>query len=163
MYTLDQIQTEFKNVVEQAGCTLTTPILINGRLTRTLGRVVYNYNTPTKVEFSRQFLDTSNDESIHQVILHEAAHYIAVKRSGQRHGHDEYFKRICAEIGCSNDKTTSHVERIVSPEKVFKYAIYCPNCGFIAGRHKWCSVLDNLEYCVCNKCGSEELSYVVNS
>lgn len=159
MYDLNKITQEFKETVEKAGCQLDVPVQINGRLTSTLGRVMYRGNIPFKVEFSKQFIDTSTDESVHQVILHEAAHYIAAKRSGVCHHHDGYFKMICAEIGCTNDQTKTHVERTVALEKIYKYVVYCPNCGPIGGFQRWCNTLANLKNCSCNKCNSHKLYY----
>lgn len=162
MYNLDRIRKEVKEICVEAGCKISMPININGRLTRTLGRVMYSNKYASRMEFSKAFIENSTDDSIRQTILHECAHYIAWYRTGERHGHDSLFKQICAEIGCVEDKTTSHVESLKSPDKTIRYAIYCPNCGFIDGRHKWCDTLENLPYCRCGKCGSEELSYVAN-
>ena len=160
-YNLTRITEEFKATVENAGCSLTVPVQINGRLTSTLGRVMYRGNIPFKVEFSKQFLDTSTDESIHQVILHEAAHYIAAKRSGICHHHDGYFKQICAEIGCTSDQTATHVERIVALEKVYRYTVNCKKCGIVGGYNRWCPTLENLDRCYCRKCGGD-LTYTTN-
>ena len=125
MYDIERVTKEFSDTLEKAGCKLDVPVTINGRLTSTLGRVIYRGNNPYKVEFSKQFLGTSTDDCIYQVILHEAAHFIAAKRSGVCHHHDGYFKQICAEIGCTNDQTKTHVERTVALEKIYKYVVYC--------------------------------------
>lgn len=162
MYDFERVKKEFIEAVESAGCKMNSPILQNGRLTRTLGRVIYSGDFINRVEFSKLFLTTATDDTIRQVILHEAAHYIAAKRDGTRHGHDDYFKKICAELGCSNDKAKTAVELTVSKEKVYKYSIYCAKCGFIGGTHRYTKAFDHLEYCTCKKCGGSELSYVQN-
>ena len=159
MYDLERVTKEFSDTLEKAGCKLDVPVTINGRLTSTLGRVIYRGNNPYKVEFSKQFLGTSTDDCIYQVILHEAAHFIAAKRSGVCHHHDGYFKQICAEIGCTNDQTKTHVERTVALEKIYKYVVYCPKCGPIAGYQRWSKTLDHLDECSCKSCGSLKLYY----
>ena len=90
MYTLDKIENQFKGICAKAGVSCNVPITINSRLTRTLGRVVINNSIgatdtwkPIKVEFSKQFIETSSDASIEDVIKHEAAHFIATSRTGK--------------------------------------------------------------------------------
>ena len=168
MYNLERVQNEVLETFKKANVSLlaNVPIQLNGRLTRCLGRVMYRSISgktyPTRIEFSKLLLEDTHDETIHQVILHECAHYIAWYRTGERHGHDAMFKQICAEIGCTNDGAKCDVEELRTAEKHYKYAIYCPNCGFIGGMSRWGSTLENLPYCTCKKCGSEELSYVQN-
>ena len=161
MYDLNRIKTDFVEACEMAGVEVedSNIITLNSRLTRTLGRVFSNYQgkdlVPTKVEFSKSFIETSTDECIHQTILHEAAHYIAVKRSKVDHGHDAYFKQICAEIGCYEDKTQSHVDRLVGAPSPYKYLVFCPNCGHMASRTRKCKLITHIENYSCGKCGSK--------
>lgn len=163
MYDLDRIKKEFKETCDKAGVKLTTPIYINSRLSTTLGQVVFDgEDTPLKIDFSKTFLETATDEAVHQVILHEAAHYIAAKRDGVSHGHDAYFKAICDEIGCTNNKTTYKVERVKGIIGVYKYDVFCPNCGRIKGYNRKTQILDHLDRCHCRGCGSKGLWYVKN-
>ena len=82
------------------GDTYDCPIVLNGRLSRTLGRVIMNMDggrvKPVKMEFSKEFLNTSTDASIVSVIGHEWAHYYVTKTTGVNHKHDEEFKKACA-------------------------------------------------------------------
>ena len=168
MYDLERVQNEVKETLVKANASLLTnvPIQLNGRLTRCLGRIMYRGANgkvyPTRIEFSKLLLEDTHDETIYQVILHECAHYIAWYRTGERHGHDLLFKQICAEIGCTNDGAKCDIEELRSAEQHYKYAIYCPNCGFIGGYSRWSNTLESLPYCTCKKCGSQELSYVKN-
>lgn len=79
------------------GDTYDCPIALNGRLSRTLGRVILGTERgrviPIKMEFSKEFLNTSTDASI---IGHEWAHYYVTKTTGINHKHDQEFKRACA-------------------------------------------------------------------
>lgn len=141
-------------------------IALNGRLTRTLGRcftvVEFGIARPTKIEFSRQLVETSVDDSIIAVIKHECCHALVALETGERHGHDAVFKAMCARIGCTNDGITTHVERTVANSEVYKYSVFCDNCGFVAGYNRMCKTLRELEYCTCKKCGGNKLYYVTN-
>lgn len=162
MYDLDRVKKEFKEACEVMGVKLNIPIYINSRLTTTLGQVVFNGDEPLKADFSKLLLETSTDEAIHQVILHEAAHYIAAKLDGVSHGHDAYFKSICAKLGCTNDKTTYKVDRLKGIPSIYKYDVFCPNCGRIKGYNRKGDILKNLDRCTCRGCGSKGLYYIQN-
>ena len=170
-YDINRVTKEFREVCTKAGAGtgLVVPIRLNGRLTRTLGRVHQEYNPSiggyisTLVEFSKQFLETSTDTSIHEVILHEAAHLIITDRTHETHGHDAAFKAVCAEIGTTNDGTATKVERTVEQKKYFKYTIKCPTCNeTIGGMSKMCKTLREIQYCTCKKCGKGGLTYTQN-
>lgn len=166
MYTIERVQKEFTNICNKAGVTVTSPIILNGRLTRTLGRVcmIRRGNTVEneKVEFSKQLLETATDDTIWNVIAHEASHYIATARTHEAHGHDAYFRQICAEVGTTNDGTRTHIERTVSNDQVYKYTIVCPNCGIIGYRHRMSKNLKNISSCYCKTCNSNNLSVIHN-
>lgn len=165
-YDLARVDKEFKEICTNAGVEVTCPITLNGRLTRTLGRVCWIRTNGIvrneKVEFSKQFLATSTDDCIWNVIAHEAAHYIATARTGECHGHDTYFKSICKEIGTSNDGTKTHVERTVAETAVYKYTVLCKTCGVIGYYHRMGKNLKNIDKCTCGKCGSSGLTLVQN-
>lgn len=141
-------------------------IVINGRITKTLGRCFYkrerNKVVPTKIEISRQLIETSSTQTIVDVIYHECAHALASIETGEQQGHNKIFKEMCARIGTTNDGVSTHVERTVTQEEVYKYTIYCPNCGFRGGYNRMCKTLQNLAYCSCKDCGSHELFYKQN-
>lgn len=84
-----------------------SPVVINGRLTRTLGRCFYEGHgsvwNPVKIEISRQLLETATDESIEAVIAHECAHYVSCAITHENHGHDSTFRFYCEKIGTTND------------------------------------------------------------
>ena len=128
-YTIDRITNEFHKACASQKVLCDTPIKLNGRLSTTLGQVKWHNNgkgggTPTAVEFSKKFVETSTDEDVRQVILHEASHYIVMKeRPCEDHGHDEVFRATCARIGCRKDRSTSSVEM------TNKYNLYCACCG----------------------------------
>lgn len=159
MYNLEKITNEFNQICNKAGVTNKCPVSINGRLTKTLGRVRYvSINSkiePIGVEFSRQFIETASDTSISDVIKHEAAHLITAERTHINHGHDAYFKAVCAEVGTTNDGCSYRVENIKAIK--YKYTIICPNCGEIGGYDRMCKTVREIKYCSCKRCGSSNL------
>lgn len=168
-YDFTRLQLEFKEVCRNAGCPCTVPIKLNGRLTRTLGRVTYNRipssdsYIPSLVEFSKQLLETASDKSIKDVIYHEAAHYIVTSRTKEHHGHDSLFKAVCAEIGTSNDTPVTKVERTVSSDKLYKYVVFCENCHkMIGGYQRKCATINHLSSCSCRICRKGNLKLIQN-
>lgn len=170
-YDLNRVTKEFREICEKANVAagLTIPIKLNGRLTRTLGRVQFKYDlfkaayTCTLVEFSKQLLETATDESIRDVILHEAAHLIVTERTGERHNHDAMFKEVCAEIGASANGATTTVERTVEKAALYKYSVYCPTCKKIVGNYsRMCPTLRNIDDCFCSRCKQGNLEVTQN-
>lgn len=167
MYDISRIQKEFIDLCGGAGVSVSAPITLNGRLTRTLGRVIQeNFNgvwKSTSVEFSKKFIETSTDENIKDVIAHEAAHYIVTARTGEYHGHDSFFKSVCAEIGTTNDGTTTKVERQQGAAALYKYSVYCETCEeTVAEYSRMCKTLKNISLCSCRKCGDSKLKIIQN-
>lgn len=142
-------------------------VVINGRLTRTLGRCysecINGVYTPTRIEISRQLIETSSDKSIVDVIFHECCHALVVLETGEMHRHDKIFKAMCARIGAEADGAVlKEVEHTVAEDSLYKYVIYCPNCGMIGGKNRMCRTLREIEFCTCKKCGGSGLSYIQN-
>ena len=167
MFTLEMIKAELNKLSESVGDTFNLPVTINARLTRTLGRVMQfkrgNKCWSDRMEFSKQLLETSTEESIKSVIAHEWAHYYVTKITGENHGHDAKFKEVCALVGCTNDTPYTKVERTVSEEQLSKYVVYCPTCGEPIGFYsRMCSTLQNIDECTCRRCGGDGLYYVQN-
>ena len=136
--------------------TFSIPVTINGRLTRTLGRVMHmskdGVTYPTRMEFSRDMLETVVQADIESVIAHEWAHYYITKTTGKNHGHDADFKALCAEIGCFGT-TSIKVERTV--ERKAKYMLYCKECGqLVAEYSRKCKTIDYYELCTSKCCNA---------
>lgn len=166
-YTIERVRTEFTTICNKAGVQVTSPIELNGRLTRTLGRVCMIRRGETveneKVEFSKQLLETATDNTIWNVIAHEASHYIATARTHESHGHDAYFRSICAEVGTTNDGTKTAVERTIAEDKIYKYFVKCNTCNQIVGKyHRKSRNLQNLSSCYCKTCGQHNLVLIQN-
>ena len=168
MYTIERIKEEVEEACTKAHVDLIIPISINGRLTKCLGRVRYIMDkvegiVPISMEFSKQLIQTASDKSIHDVVLHETAHYITTMRTGEKHGHDKVFKNICKEIGASSDGHAADIERIVPDSQIYKYVIYCPICKkIVGGKYRKCKVIDHIEWYACNTCGEHNLQVIQN-
>lgn len=135
------------------------PVVINARLTRTLGRVFSQWRggryVPTRIEFSKQMLETCDRESVEAVIKHEAAHALVTLETGEDHGHDAVFKAMCARVGTTNDGTTTAVNRTVADKAIFKYTGRCKCCGAIVGQwHRAGQIVKHPDWYHC-KCGGD--------
>lgn len=144
---LKDIKNRLNELSASRNDTFSIPVSINGRLTRTLGRVMYasrdGVTYPTRMEFSRNMLETVVERDIESVIAHEWAHYYITKMTGKSHGHDADFKALCAEIGCCGT-TSIKVERTV--ERKSKYILYCKECGqLVAEYSRKCKTVDTYE------------------
>ena len=166
MYTLEKIKEQCEEICNQLGVELDVPVTFNKRLTLTLGRVINGHRdgayNPVAVEFSPSFVATSTDDTIYSVIQHEMVHYYITKTTHEHHGHDALFKQVCARIGCKNDGCATKVESTVSKDLIYKYTVFCPNCGPLAYYRKFGKTLQNLSNCSCKKCKCKKLYYTQN-
>lgn len=122
-WDIDRITAKCAEFPAMVGDTYDCPIALNGRLSRTLGRVILGTERgrviSIKMEFSKEFLNTSTDASIVSVIGHEWAHYYVTKTT------INMTKSSRRRALCTNDKTKTEVERTVEPESLYKYIVYC--------------------------------------
>lgn len=154
---LKDIKNRLNELSASRNDTFSIPVTVNGRLTRTLGRVMHasrnGVTYPTSMEFSRNMLETVVEADIESVIAHEWAHYYITKITGENHGHDAHFKALCAEIGCFGT-TTTKVERTVEAKKS-KYMLYCKECGqLVAEYSRKCKTVDHYDLCTSLCCNA---------
>lgn len=106
-WTVERITELCVEYCDRCNIKFNSPVVINDRLTRTLGRCFYEGHgsvwNPVKIEISRQLLETATDESIEAVIAHECAHYVSCAITHENHGHDSTFRFYCEKIGTTND------------------------------------------------------------
>ena len=141
-WTIERIRELCVEYCGKCGVKFNSPVIINNRLTRTLGRCfcycmgeVWN---PSKIEISQRLLETATDDSIAEVIAHECAHYVTVAITHRHHGHDAIFRHYCKIIGTSFD---SAIYNNIPKEKLYKYTIYCSKCGkLVANRSRACNL-----------------------
>lgn len=165
-YPIERVRKEFKEICDKANVELIVPISANGRLTVSYGRVVIAVNScsgkcyPEKVEFSKTFLENGDEDFIYEVILHEAAHYIATMRTKKDQNHNAYFKSVCAEIG-ANGASSATSEEAKRANMKYKYEIICPNCKTIYTYARAGSVVKYPESATC-PCGHTGLEVKQN-
>lgn len=172
-WTIDRIKGELQKLCAADHIVLDVPVNINSRITRTLGRVKYNYYNgayyPTAIEFSQKFLVNSTDNDIINVIKHEYVHFFLLAiEPCEKPGHDAAFKRKCAEIGCTHIHAQNHLESYAADTAIeakakTKYEVWCADCDeMIATYSRKCKTINNLSSCKCAKCGSRNLSLIQN-
>lgn len=159
-WTIQEIQKYMQELAANIDLEFNTPIKINGRLTKTLGRVIaepamFDSYKPEKVEFSRQFLETSTDDSIREVIKHEFCHWAVLIETGKIHHHDMVFKAMCRRVGCQANRPQTKVERTVSDDKLFKYIVKCKDCDNEMHYNRAGKVVKHPDWYGCGKCGGE--------
>lgn len=159
-FTIDEITKECEKCCNKFNLTFNIPVLLNGRLKTTLGRVVFMKSEyecyPSKIEFSKSFLENANKTEIIQTIRHECAHLIAFLLSNELHGHDSYFREICSKIDCYESSAATTIEAYESPQ-FYKYPVFCKKCGFITGYHRAGKVVKNIDDCLCPTCKQQTL------
>lgn len=134
-WTLENIIKECERLSSIKKDTFSIPVSLNGRLSKTLGRVHHSQNnitgvlTPTKMEFSKKFLEIASDEEVKKVIAHEWAHYYLTKTTKENHGHDAMFNALSSEMG-GNTGTSIKIENF---RETYKYTVYCSDCGKVVG------------------------------
>lgn len=85
-----------------------------------------NY-TKKRISVSRHIALLSEDDDIHQVLLHEVAHAIA----GQKAGHGPKWRAVAAELGYVGGRT--HDGPV--PNELAPWVGTCPN-GHVSYRHR---------------------------
>lgn len=160
MWTVERIE---KLCIEYCGrCNVIfdSPVKINGRLTKTLGRCFYEKTgstwNPIRIEISKHLLETATDKSIEEVIMHECAHYVTCAITHEHHGHDKTFRYYCDKIGTTNNSVYYDDIEYKKPEKmVYKYTLRCAGCGqTLGGRHRACKITKNPQFYVTKCCGA---------
>lgn len=149
-----------------------SPVVINSRLTKTLGRCFYKRDenssrlVPFKIDISKKLLETAEDESIIKVIEHECAHYVTTFLTGENYNHDKVFKMYCFKINANasftNPATSIIKKKNYSPDKEYKYTFYCKKCGkFVGGRSRACDMTKNINSFF-SKCCDANLDLKIN-
>ena len=160
MWTIQKIESYLQELATNINLIYKTPVRINGRLTKTLGRVMaeptmFNKYKPEAIEFSKQFLETSTDESVRQVIMHEFCHWAVLTETGEIHHHDSVFKAMCHKVGCDFNRPQSKIERTVNDDQLYKYVVKCKDCDNIMYYNRAGKVVKHPDFYSCGRCGGE--------
>ena len=129
MWTIDRVIDELNKLAEADGLgRIDVPIIVNSRLSTTLGRVKYmrvgGAYMAKSIEFSKALLDSATDNDIINVIKHEYVHYYLVETTNENHKHDALFKRKCMEIGCTHNKTRNYLESDYNEKTAVNLAVF---------------------------------------
>lgn len=74
-------------------------IEVSPQMTRTFGMAYYEMNTDTYIRLSKPFVESSPDEHIKLVLLHEMVHVYCYNRGYTDVNHDKYFRWIVGRVG----------------------------------------------------------------
>lgn len=137
------------------------PITLNSRLTSTLGRVKrYPGSKYTlSMEFSKNFVETSSDDLVKEVVIHELAHAIVNSLyPDERVGHGPRFKDMYFALGgtgAAKGAKTMIEENVEEVDRIYKYTCYCSKCKkFIGGYKRAGKVIKNIDSCTSKCCGA---------
>ena len=132
-YTVEELTSICEKIANDNGAELICPVKINGRLTKTHGRVIYknidDNVVPSAIEFSKRLIETASEESIQEVVKHEMCHYLVTLETKETHGHDRAFKLMCERIGATFNSATANVKYIIPTSEAYKYTVTCSSCG----------------------------------
>ena len=169
MWTIDRVIDELNKLAAADGLSkIDVPVTVNGRLTRTLGRVKYmrigqDAYIAKSIEFSKALLESGTDNDVINVIKHEYVHYYLVETTNTNHGHDAVFKRKCADIGCTHDKTRNTLESDYGEKPTYKYEVWCKDCDAMIGTYsRMCKTLKYIDNCRCGRCNRTNLKVIQN-
>lgn len=101
---------------EQYNIDLYIPVKFNSRLTRTLGVFYYNAEkkTPSRLEFSKKFMENGKKEDIIKVIKHECIHFALFMLGKPFKDGDPYFEsEIIKHDSIETDAVIFSIERNV--------------------------------------------------
>lgn len=156
-----KIETVVDSILSAKNIKVDFPIVVNNRLSRTLARVVYKNNKIDSLEYNKILTrNSSNEAEVIDIIKHECAHIIAFKRTGQRQGHNEYFKKVCKEIGCEGSGRTRQTNFR------YKYEFVCPVCNDVvyASEYRNKTFKNVMEgRCYCSKCGTNSDKFILRT
>lgn len=133
MHTIEDIRREFRRLDALCGVdTEGIEIAVSSRMVKRLGSFRYprtDQGKPPRVTISALLLD--REEEFWDTVRHEYAHAaIWLRHPGEDHGHDERWKALCREIGCTPRGTAKlSPEQRARRDSRAKYRVLCEGCG----------------------------------
>ena len=136
--TIEEVRRICRETCWEFGYTLDVPVEENGRLKRSLGRVKFKTirgkSYPERIEFSKDFLESGNENEIRDTVYHELAHYFVLKDTKADHGHDLLWKEWAVMLGAKPSATTKRAVTGLPPAE-HRYFVVCTKCGKVVGRY----------------------------
>lgn len=156
-WTVQKIEEYCKELGRKVGLEFDCPVKINGRLTKTLGRVIsepYPFGLkPVSLEISKKLINYATDEDIRTVIKHEFCHWAVCVETQESHDHDKVFKAMCRKVGCAGNTPCVKINYIADEDKIHKYVVKCKDCDNTLYFSRAGKVVKHLEEYMCGKCG----------
>lgn len=105
-HTLAQIRAEYDRLDALCGVNSAALSLeISQRMHKTYGKCYYGPSGPTRIVIAAFVMETENEPAFWEIVRHEYAHaLVALRRPGERHGHDALWRAACAEVGCAPER-----------------------------------------------------------
>lgn len=131
MFTLEDVWREYRRL--DRICRVDTSkiqVKVSKRAVRRRGSCVYTGLGVKEIRLS-DFIFTEPADLFYDTVRHEYAHAVVkLRRPFERHGHDEVWKSVCLEVGCSPNRLASVPAEVKSQyEDKSKYVMTCTYCG----------------------------------
>ena len=108
-----------------------------------------NYTTRT-ISISSYLCDSMTDIAIKDTLIHEIAHALT-----PGHGHDNVWRRKCAELGGVPERTASLSKSLIEGAILqSKYTLTCPCCGYKIPKHR--AIKHSISCGICHPGGYNE-------
>lgn len=133
MHTVEEIRAEYDRLDALCGVdTSGIPIVISKRMVKRLGCFRYPRaagGKPPQIAISALLLEA--DEPFWNTIRHEYAHAaVWLRHPGEDHGHDEVWKAVCREVGCTPKSIAPATEdQAARRREKARYMVHCEGCG----------------------------------
>lgn len=170
-HTLEEVRSVYDGLDKLCGVdTSNVKLRVSSRTVSRLGSCAYRISSdgivvPKQIFIAEFVLD--NDELYENTIRHEYAHALIMLRyPGERHGHDQVWKSVCAEVGCVPERTDKREEalRICQEQRrnLARYKVVCVGCGAEWYYRRETKVIKNLKARrkiagICSQCGGNNL------
>lgn len=165
---LDRLVEEVKVDMEVAGIPFDDDchIKLNSRLSRALGKCKYRRSWDGSmcayvIEINKMYFENATDNELKSTICHELIHS-AKQCIGC--GHKGLWKRYTERMEENYPdkyiiKRTTYSEQYVETlrkkkENLYKYEVYCPECGTTWRRKTKCKLVQHPNYYSCGKCNT---------
>ena len=108
-----------------------------------------NYTTRT-ISISSYLCDSMTNIAIKDTLIHEIAHALT-----RGHGHDNVWRRKCAELGGVPERTASLSKSLIEGAILqSKYTLTCPCCGYKIPKHR--AIKHSISCGICHPGGYNE-------